>query len=104
MVNGIENITTNSAITDAVKAIVMGGGLSALADLIKDYARRGYFGKKAMGIYADSVTAATLLATLSGAWFKDVDGALVGRGGSGGYYHFHDLARTIHIWYGDRIA
>ena len=27
----------------------------------------------------------------------------IGYGGSGGYNHFHDFGKLIHIWYGDRI-
>ena len=53
-----------------------------------------------MGIYADSVEAATKLAIVTGAWIKNANYAL---GGVGGYYHFHDLLKLIHIWYGNKI-
>lgn len=40
---------------------------------------------------------------VAGAWLSKKDAVLVGRGGAGGYNHFHDLAKTIHIWYGDKL-
>ena len=45
--------------------------------------------------------AAAILATVTGAWIKE--GSFIGRGGQGGYNHFHDLLKTIHIWYGSRL-
>ena len=60
--------------------------------------------KKAIGIYADSVEAAATLAVVTGAFIDDTSMGLVGMGGSGGYYHFHDFNHIIHIWYGSKVA
>ena len=57
-----------------------------------------------MGIYADSVEAAATLAVVTCAWIKGGGTELYAYGGSGGYYHFHDIGRKIHIWYGNKIA
>ena len=104
LVNSIENITNNNDIINAVKNILTSNTFGGLIDLIKGYQKNGYLGKKAIGIYADSVEAAATLASVTGAWIKGGDTELYAYGGSGGYYHFHNIGRTIHIWYGSKIA
>ena len=98
LVNSIENITNNNDIINAVKNILTNNTFGELIDLIKGYQKNGYFGSKIMGIYADSVEAAATLAVVTGAWIKGGDPELYAYGGSGGYYHFHNIGRTIHIW------
>lgn len=101
MVNSINNLTSAGGLIGEVTKTVITGDMKSLIDLIKTYKTNGYFSKKIQGIYADSVEAAAILATVTGAWIKS-DGSLVGRGCVGGYNHFHDLMRTIHIWYGSQ--
>ena len=74
-----------------------------LVDLLKGYKKNGYLAQRALGIYADSVEAAATLAVVTGAWINNGDTELFGYGGAGGYYHFHNIERTIHIWYGSKI-
>ena len=76
---------------------------SELIDLPKGYKKNGYLAQRALGIYADSVEAAATLAVVTGAWIGEKDTELFGYGGAGGYYHFHNIERTIHIWYGSKI-
>lgn len=104
LVNSIENITNNNDIINAVKNILTSNTFGGLIDLIKGYQKNGYFSSKVMGIYADSVEAAATLASVTGAWIKGGDTELYAYGGSGGYYHFHNIGRTIHIWYGSKLA
>ena len=104
LVNSVENITNNNDISNAVKNILTNNTFGGLIDLIKGYQKNGYFGSKVMGIYTDSVEAAATLAVVTGAWIKNLVDGIVAYGGSGGYYHFHDIGRKIHIWYGSRIA
>ena len=104
LVNSIENITNNNDIINAVKNILTSNTFGGLIDLIKGYQKNGYFSSKVMGIYADSVEAAATLAVVTGAFIDNADVGLVGMGGSGGYYHFHDFNHKIHIWYGSKLA
>ena len=103
LVNAKENLTSNADILKDVGKAVITGDMQKLIDKLEMFKKNGYFSTKAQGIYADNVTAATLLATVSGAWIKDKNVGIAGYGGSGGYYHLHNLTRTIHIWYGDKI-
>ena len=104
LVNSIENITNNNDIINAVKNILTNNTFDDLIEVLKEYQKNGYLGKKAIGIYADSVEAAATLASVTGAFIDDTAIGLVGMGGSGGYYHFHDLKHKIHIWYGSKIV
>ena len=103
-INSIENFTSNGDIINSVKNILTNNTLGEIVDLIKGYHKDGYLGKKAIGIYADSVEAAATLAVVTGAFIDDTSMGLVGMGGSGGYYHFHDFNHIIHIWYGSKVA
>lgn len=103
MVNTINNLTSNvDILADTAKTIIT-GDMTNLIEKLKRFKSSGYFSSKAQGIYADSVTAATTLAVVAGAWLDEKDAVLIGRGGSGGYNHFHNVSRTIHIWYGSKI-
>lgn len=102
-VNSIESVTKNNDIIDAVKNILTNNSFGELIDLLKGYKKNGYLAQRSLGIYADSVEAAATLAAVTGAWIKDVNEGFVAYGGTGGYYHFHDINKTIHIWYGSRI-
>ncbi len=104
LVNAVESLTGDKGIIDAVTKTVITQDLQNLIDLIARYKKNGYFGKQAMGVYADTAEAATTLAIVTGAWIKDTDARLYAYGGSGGYNHYHDIARIIHIWYGSKIA
>lgn len=103
MVNAASNLTSTKGILTAIAKTIIAKDMKGLIDTIKSYKSKGYFSSKVQGIYADSVEAAATLATVMGAWIKSGDTSLMGYGGAGGYYHFHNLSRTIHIWYGDRI-
>lgn len=104
LINSIEDVTKNTDIINSVKNILARNQFGALVDLIKNYQNKGYFKNNRVGIYADSVEAAATLAVVTGAFINQVDIGLVGMGGTGGYYHFHDLNHNIHIWYGNRIV
>ncbi len=104
LVNSINKLTNNVDIINTVNTVLSKNVFTDFVEQIKGYHKNGYLGKKAIGIYANSALAATTLAAVTGAWIKDGDTALYAYGGDGGYYHFHDLQRTIHIWYGDKIA
>ena len=71
--------------------------------MLKGYKKNGYLAQRALGIYADSVEAAATITVVTGAWIGEKDTKLFGYGGTGGYYHFHDINKTIHIWYGSKI-
>lgn len=103
MVNVVNNITSNADILVDVAKVIITRDMTNLMEKLKKFKSNGYFSSKAQGIYAESPTAASTLAVVAGAWIKDSTIGLVGYGGSGGYNHFHDLARTIHIWYGSKI-
>ena len=102
-INSIEKLTSNNDIIDAIKDILANNPFGELIDLLKGYKKNGYLAQRALGIYADSVEAAATLAVVTGAWINNGDTELFGYGGAGGYYHFHNIERTIHIWYGSKI-
>ena len=102
MVNSINKLTSSNSIIEEVSKTIITNDMQKLIDLLSSYKSKGYFSNKIQGIYANSVEAAAILATVTGAWIKDSHNTLVGRGGVGGYNHFHDILRTIHIWYGDK--
>lgn len=103
MVNAVNNITSNADILVDVAKVIITRDMTNLMEKLKKFKSNGYFSSKAQGIYAESPTAASTLAVVAGARIKDSTIGLVGYGGSGGYNHFHDLAKTIHIWYGSKI-
>lgn len=103
MVNAISNLTSNADIIADVGKAVMSNDMTNLIEKLKSFKSKGYFSTKTQGIYADSVEAAATLAAITGAWIKDAEIGLIGAGGTGGYNHFHNSSRTIHIWYGSKI-
>lgn len=103
IINSINDITASAGIIADVAKTVITTDMQKLIDLIKGYKSRGYFANKRSGIYADSVEAAATLAVVTGAWIKDPEIGIVGRGSVNGYNHLHNFSRTIHIWYGSKI-
>lgn len=103
IISSLEKFTSNSELLSIIMQTVLTPNLLTLVETIKGYHNKGYFGKKVVGIYADSAEAAATLAFVTGAWIKKQEDGFVAYGGAGGYYHFHDLLKKIHIWYGEKI-
>lgn len=102
IINSLEKFTSNNEIIELIKNVDF-DSITTILNTIKGYKSKGYFGKKAVGIYADSLEAAGVLAYTVGAFVKDKAIGFAAYGGEGGYYHFHDLKHLIHIWYGGKI-
>ena len=103
MINSISDLTSNEGIIEDVNKTIVTEEMQKAIDLLQGYRKNGYFAGDKKGIYADSVEAAATLAVVTGAWIKDTAVGLEGMGVIGGYNHFHNSRRTIHIWYGSKI-
>jgi hypothetical protein len=80
-----------------VDNIILSDGLMDLASIIE----QKKINEKYIGIYTKTETDAARLAYAAGGFFKGKPQSEIHdvRPGSGFYYHFHDFAHRIHVWY-----